>query len=145
MSQVVSLRLPDTQAQRLKRLARRLGRSPSETGSLLIEEALRQTEFAQIEFRNSPVGRQAYMKGSTLAVWEVTLIAESYGFKAESTAKHLNWPAYRVQAALNYAEAFPEEIRLAVEENRAMDFDTLKRLLPGLERVIISGRKGERK
>src|SRR5712691_833316 len=114
MSQVVSLRLPDEQARRLKRLARHLGRTPSETGSLLLDEALRQIEFAHIEFRNSILGRQAYLKGSTLAVWEVLLLAENYGFNAEYTAAHLNWPTVRVQAALNYAEAFPEEIQLAI-------------------------------
>src|SRR5438874_870701 len=117
MSQVVSLRLPDSQAERLKRLARRLKRTPSETGSLLIEEGLRQVEFAYIEFRNSPVGRQAYIKGSTLAVWEVISVAESHELDVKKTARHLNWPEVRVQAALNYAEAFSEEIRLAIEEN----------------------------
>src|ERR1700676_364077 len=119
MSQVVSVRLPDQQAERVKREARRLGETPSETGAQLIDEALRASEFAYIEFRNSPVGRQAYIKGSTLAVWEVIAVAESYELDVKLTARHLNWPEVRVQAALNYMEAFPEEIRLAIEENDA--------------------------
>jgi hypothetical protein len=85
-----------------------------------------------------PWGRQAYIKGSTLAVWEVISVAESYQLDVKQTARHLNWPGVRVQAALNYAEAFPEEIRLAIEENDAADFDALKRLLPSLESFSVS-------
>ena len=69
MSKVVSMRLKDEQVDRLERAARRLGRSPSEAAALLLEEALRQRDFALIEFRDSPVGRQAYVHGTRLAVW----------------------------------------------------------------------------
>jgi hypothetical protein len=87
---------------------------------------------------NSPVGRQAYLKGSTLAVWEVIVVLESYKLNVKLTARHLNWPEGRVQAALNYMEAFPEEIRLAIEENDAAGFDVLKRMLPGLESFSVA-------
>jgi hypothetical protein len=36
----------------------------------------------------------------------------------------------KVQAAVNYAEAFPEEINDAMAENEATDFEALKRMLP---------------
>jgi hypothetical protein len=36
----------------------------------------------------------------------------------------------KVQAAVNYAEAFPEEINEAMAENEAMDYEMLKRMLP---------------
>ncbi|WP_287710722.1 hypothetical protein [Microcystis sp. M125S2] len=55
MSQVVSARLPDHTAERLKRLARRLGKTPSETSAILIEESLRESEFPYIEFRHSAI------------------------------------------------------------------------------------------
>ena len=53
MSQVVSLRLPDETAERLKLTARRSGRTLNEAATRSIEEWLRQEEFADIEFRNS--------------------------------------------------------------------------------------------
>ena len=143
-SQVVSLRLPVDQARRLKRLARRLGKSASETAALLIDEALRQSEFAYIEFRDSTVGRQAYVKGSSLAVWEVILVAQHYQLDAEKAAAHLEWPVVKVQAALNYAAAFPEEIRLAIEDNREVDFNSLKKMLPGLKPVAVRGKRSTR-
>src|SRR4051812_23290536 len=78
LSRVISMRFQDNQVERLGRLARRLGRTPSEASVLLVEEALREEEFGYIDFRNSPGGRQAYVKGTTLAVWEVVQVAASY-------------------------------------------------------------------
>jgi len=130
MSQVISMRLRDEQVERLRRLARRIGRTPSETGAMLVEESLRQAEFGHIEFRQSPVGRQAYVRGSTLAVWEIIVVARAFKLDAEQTATHLGWPRHRVQAALNYAAAFPEEIETAIADNEAIGWEDLSRQLP---------------
>lgn len=112
-------------------MARRLGRTPSETSALLVEEALRQAEFGHIEFRDSPVGRQAYIKGSSLAVWEVVMLAQCYEMDATKTASHVEWHPYRVKAALAYAEAFPQEIHAAIEDASIVsDFATVSRMLP---------------
>ena len=138
MSQVVSIRLPDEQAERLKRYARKLGKTPSETGALLIDESLRASNFAHIEFRNSSVGRQAYVKGSTLAVWEVIAVAEHYGMDAAKTAAHFEWPVPRVRAAFHYAEAYPDEIQTAIADNRSMTFDQLKRMFPQAEEFVVT-------
>lgn len=137
MSQVVSIRFQNEQVQRLQRLARRLGRTPSETGALLVEEALRRAEFGHIDFRDSPVGRQAYVQGSSLAVWEVVRLAQSYNLDAERTAAHLGWPRLRVQAALGYAAAFPQEIEAAIADNAAYDFEALSRMLPQAQRFVV--------
>lgn len=137
MSHVVSIRFQDDQMERLRRLARRLGRTPSETGALLVEESLREAEFGHIDFRDSPVGRQAYVKGSSLAVWEVVKLARSYGMDVTKTARHLEWLPFRVQAALNYAAAFPEEIKEAIADADKSDFTTLSRMLPQAEEWVI--------
>jgi hypothetical protein len=131
MSEVVSLRLPDEQAKRLKRQARRMGRTPSETGRILLEEALRQIEFAHIEFRDSEAGRQAYIKGRRVQVWMVMLIASGYRNNAKKTAAHLEMPVEWVEAAFEYATAFPQEIREAIEDNESMTPERLRRMLPG--------------
>ena len=114
MSKVVSTRLAAETEARLQRLARRLGKTPSETGAMLIEESLRQSEFAFIEFRNSPVGRQAYMKNSNLAVWQVIMLSDEYDHNISKIANHLQKPVAWVQAAFNYAEAYSSEIDLAI-------------------------------
>jgi hypothetical protein len=84
MGKTVTIPLKEDQLERLQRLAQRMGKSRSAVGALLLEEALRQAEFPGIEFRDSPVGRQAYMR-----------------------------PIEWVEAAFRYYEAFREEIDAA--------------------------------
>src|SRR3954454_21561837 len=129
-SVVISMRIPLTSEKRLRRMANRHGSTASDTSARLVEEGLRRAEFAFIDFRDSAVGRQAYIQGSSLAVWEVVMIAQSYQLDPERTAEHLRWPVIRVQAALNYARAFSEEIEAAICDNDAMDFEALSRMLP---------------
>lgn len=137
MSKVLSTRLSEETEGRLARLARRLGKTVSETGALLIEESLREAEFAYVEFRNSPVGRQAYMKNSNLAVWQVIMLSDLYDRDVDATAAHLHKPNEWVKAAFNYAEAYAEEISLAIADDRAINYTTIKRLLPQTELISI--------
>jgi uncharacterized protein (DUF433 family) len=129
-STVISMRLPAESGQRLKRMARRHGWTPSDASARLVEEGLRRSEFAFIDFRDSAAGRQACIQGSTLAVWEVILLVRSHAGDAAAAARHLQWPLTRVQAAVHYAEAFPDEIDQSIADNDATDFAALKRMLP---------------
>jgi len=130
---VISMRLPQESGKRLKRMAIRHGWTPSDVSARLVEEGLRRSEFAFIDFRDSPAGRQAYLQGTTLAVWEVVLLVRSYKSNISAVARHLRWPEAKVQAAVNYADAFPDEIDEAIAENRATGFEQLKRMLPQAE------------
>src|ERR1700728_3350477 len=116
-STVISMRLPAESGKGLKRMANRHGWTPSDASARLVEEGLRRSEFAFIDFRDSPAGRQACLQGSTLAVWEIMLLVDSYRKNVSAVAKHLNWPEAKIQAAINYAAAFPQEISEAIAEN----------------------------
>jgi hypothetical protein len=124
------MRLPAESGKRLKRLANRHGWTASDASARLVEEGLRRSEFAFIDFRDSPVGRQAHVQGSSLAVWEVMLLLNSYKGDVPDVAKHLGWSDAKVRAALNYAESFPAEMATALSENANTDFAALKRMLP---------------
>ena len=137
MSNLLSARLSAETEARLEKLARRLGKTASETGALLIEQSLRAAEFAYIEFRNTSVSRIACMKNSNLAVWQVIKIARLYDRDIPATAKHLNKPTEWVKAAFNYAAAYPDEIEMAIENNNASDYTRLKKVLPQTELVSI--------
>jgi hypothetical protein len=95
-----------------------------------VEEGLRRSEFAFLDFRDSAAGRQAYIQSSSLAIWEVLLLVQSYKADVAAVAAHLKWPEAKVQAAVNYAKAFPEEIDGALAENDAIGFEALKRMSP---------------
>jgi uncharacterized protein (DUF433 family) len=135
-SMVISMRLPAASGKRLKRMANRHGWTASDASARLVEEGLRRSEFGFIDFRDSPAGRQACLQGSTLAVWEVMLLVDSYGMNGSAVAEHLKWPHAKVQAAINYAAAFPDEINEAIAENQATGFEVLKRMLPQASEFI---------
>lgn len=136
MSQIVSLRLPDETAERLRVSARRTGRTLNEVAARSIEEWLRQEEFADIEFRSFNGERHACLKGA-LPVWQLIMVARDYSMDAEKTAAHFRWPVPRVKAGFHYYEAYPQEIDQAIADNEAMTFDKLKRLLPQLEAIAV--------
>jgi hypothetical protein len=129
-SMVISMRLPAASGKRLKRMAYRHGWTASDASARLVEEGLRRSEFGFIDFRDSPAGRQACLQGSTLAVWEVMLLVNSYRKGVSAVAEHLKWSEAKVQAAVNYAAAFPEEINEAIADNDRTTLETLKRMLP---------------
>ena len=58
------------------------------------------------------------------------LLVRSYKGDVRAAAEHLHWPAMKVQAAVRYAEAFPDEINDAISENSSTDFAALTRMLP---------------
>jgi hypothetical protein len=136
------MRLPVESGKRLKRMANRHGWTPSDASARLVEEGLRRSEFAFLDFRDSPVGRQAYIQGSTLAVWKVIFLLRSYKGNVGALARHLHWPEAKVRSALSYSEAFPEEINEAIADNDSTDFETLKRMLP--QAVDFVARKAKR-
>ena len=133
MSQTVTMRLPNETAEWLKASARRAGRSVSELGASLFEEARRINNFAEIEFRTFGGERQACLTGG-LRLWKVIMVAQGYGMDPERTSLHFDLPVWKIQAAKNYYEAFPREIDAAIADVRTQSFDTLKRKLPQLER-----------
>ena len=130
MTRSIFVELPANQAEALDQVAASSHRTPGATAALLVDEALRHERFPQVEFRNSVVGRQAYVVGSNLAVWEVVMIAECYAMDSDLTASHLAWAPSRVSGILAYAGAFPEEVRVALAENRSVTEERVRLMLP---------------
>lgn len=58
----------------------------------VIEKSL-ETEFPGISFRDSLSGREAYVTGHRVAVWEVLAVHEETK-SIEKTASHFRWPRY---------------------------------------------------
>jgi hypothetical protein len=72
-STVISMRLPEESGRRLKRMARRHGWTASDASARLVEEGLRRSEFAFIDFRDSATGRQYGRSCSWCAAMRETL------------------------------------------------------------------------
>ncbi len=134
MSKVMSLRLQDDQAARLERTARALGKTPAQAAILLLEEALREREFPCITFRDSAFGRQAFLQGTRLAVWQVATVARGLGGDVQQVAAYFDIPERQAAALLRYAAAYPDEIQAAIEDNEAAE-DQLTQWVPTIEIV----------
>lgn len=132
-SAVFSFRLPSKRAEDLKRIARQMRRSAAEVAAHFVDEGLRQAEFDWVEFRDSALGRQAYIKGSRVAVWQVVKLLGSCRGRLRKTAQHLGWPEARVRAALDYAQAFREEIDQAIADAQSFSPERLSQVLSSLE------------
>ena len=139
MTQILSLRVPDQMLDRLDKYVKKIGKGMTRTqaGIILLEESLRESEFAFIEYRDSPIGRQPYMKGSGLAIWEVIMIAKSYDMDAERMSKDYPYPVENIKGAFSFYEAFREETDQAIEGNN-IGYEGLKRLLPNLQLFEVS-------
>ena len=74
----------------------------------ICDEKSLETEFPGISFRDSLSGREAYLTGRRVAVWEVLSVYEETK-SLNKTAEHFRWPRVLVKRALAYARAFPEE------------------------------------
>src|SRR5213594_482418 len=113
----VSGRVPARYERLVAKQARAAKTSKSDLVARYVIEKSLETEFPGISFRNSLSGREAYLTGHRVAVWEVIDVYEELK-SIEKTAQHFHWPAVLVKRALAYAKAFPEEITRSREGER---------------------------
>lgn len=106
----VSGRVPARYERLVARQARAAKTSKSDLVARYVIEKSLETEFPGISFRDSVSGREAYLTGHRVAVWEVLSVHNETKSVAK-TADHFRWPRVLVTRALGYAKAFPEEIR----------------------------------
>ena len=106
---VQSCRIEEDHAALLSRQAKRRHLEVSTLSSLYLKEKALEEEFPGIGFRDSVGGREAYVQGHRVAVWEVVEVQR----EAKTVAKmadHFRWTPALVRCALAYAKAFPKEI-----------------------------------
>jgi len=105
----VSGRVPARYERLVAKQARSARTSKSDLVARYVIEKSLETEYPGISFRDSLSGREAYLTGHRVAVWEVLDVHQETKSIAR-TADHFPWPRVLVKRALAYARAFPEEI-----------------------------------
>jgi len=106
---VQSCRIDQANAALLALQAKRRHLEVSTLSSLYLKEKALEEEYPGIGFRDSIGGREAYLLGHRLGVWEVVEIHRETKTIAE-TAGYLRWPPALVRCALGFAKAYPAEI-----------------------------------
>ena len=125
----ISLRVAEEVKVDLEQIARRFGTSPATLGADYVTQGVRATKHPSIEFRQTPAGRMAYIRGVRLPVWLAIQTVNDCRGDADKAAKLLQIPPLLLKAALVYAKAFPEEIA-ADREAGHQSLDDLDRLVP---------------
>jgi uncharacterized protein (DUF433 family) len=108
-SVVQSCRIDQDHAALLARQARRRHLEVSTLSSLYLKEKALEEEFPGIGFRDGAGGREAYVLGHRVAVWEVMEVIRETKTTAK-TAEHFRWPPSLVRCAVAFAKAYPDEI-----------------------------------
>jgi len=124
----LGVRLPKATCDLIRELSVAQGRTPSDLLAEYAEEVVRKRRFCHIEFRDTPLGRMAYVEGTRSAVWLVCDLVRQNGGNVARTAKLHEWPETKVQAALNYAAAYPEEIEPLIERAHEVTDQKLREL-----------------
>lgn len=125
----LSLRVPSQIRRELDQLSRRFGTTPATLGADYVTQGVRTTLHPSIEYRQTPAGRMAYLRGVRLPVWLVVETVADCKGNAQRAARLLRLPVLLLKAGLLYAQAFPDEIKTDRAAGRR-PLQDLERLVP---------------
>lgn len=100
----------------------------------ILEEARRREDFPAVEFRDTPMGRVAFVQGTRVQLGFVygQTIADP-AITAEKLEESFMWPRWKAAGVLAYIREFGEECRQEWEDLSSCDARALQRSLPDLE------------
>ena len=124
----LGVRLSAGTCEMVRQISASRGRTPSDLLAEYAEEIARKHWFCHIEFRDTPLGRMAYVEGTRSAVWLVCDLVRQNDGDVRKTAKLHGWPETKVRAAVNYAEAYGDEIEPLIERAHSMTEEKLRQL-----------------
>jgi hypothetical protein len=112
-----SMRLSQRMEALVQAEAQRTGRSMGAIVEGLAEEAMRMRLFPGISFRGADWERRAWVIGTALDVWQI-IDAHRDIDSVKRMAEGGSASERQIQLALDYYRRFPEEIDIAIAENR---------------------------
>jgi hypothetical protein len=132
-SATLSIRIPQQTRRWLERFAKRRG-SAGMAASRILEEARRREDFPAVEFRDTPLGRVAYVQGTRVQVAFVygQVLADP-ALSAQNLVESLAWPFWKARSVLAYLKEFDTECRQEWEDLESAEWPTLQRGLPQIE------------
>lgn len=129
----LSIRVPLKTRRWLERFAKRRG-SAGMAASRILEEARRREDYPAIEFRDTPLGRVAYVQGTRVqAALVYGQVERAPELAAEKLAESFAWPLWKARGVLAYIDEFPDECRQEWEDLESADWSKLRRILPSAE------------
>jgi len=132
-STTLSIRVSDDMRGWLGRFAMARG-STGGAAARLLEEARRKEDYPAVEFRDTPLGRVAYVHGTRVQMALARRLAMALNFDSNKLARHYGWPLWMAESALGYMGEFAGE--LASDEATLFESagrDELRKKLPRME------------
>jgi hypothetical protein len=100
----------------------------------ILEEARRREDFPAVEFRDTRLGRVAFVQGTRVQVGFVYgQMLGDFRVNAEKLAESFAWPRWKAAGVLAYLQEFAEECRQDWEDLSSSEVHGLKRVLPDME------------
>jgi uncharacterized protein (DUF433 family) len=106
---VQSCRIDQEHAALIARQAKRRQLEASTLSSLYLKEKAIEEEYPGVGFRDAAGGREAFVLGHRVAVWEVVDVLREAKTIAK-VASYFRWPPALVRSALAFARAFPADV-----------------------------------
>lgn len=107
----------------------------------VLEEARRREDFPAVEFRDTPLGRVAYVQGTRVQVAFVYgQILRDASLTSEELADSFSWPRWKAAGVLAYANEFSRECAQEWDDLQSSGLRSLQRGLPQLESRETAGR-----
>jgi hypothetical protein len=106
---VQSCRIEKSAAALLSRQAKRRHLEVSTLSSLYLKEKALEEEYPGVGFRDAVGGREAYVLGHGVGIWEVVAVYQK-AKTVTKTARHFRWPPALVRCALAFEKEFTAEI-----------------------------------
>jgi len=126
-----SLRLPAPLARSIETAAKRSRRSFSDVAIEMLEESARTRRYRHVVFVGPPGQRRAALAGTGVDVWEVVRDHRALGASVARLARSLEWvPREKLEEALAYAAAHPEEIDERLEREGGWTEESLAQAMP---------------
>lgn len=129
----LSVRVTEKMRGWLERFAKARG-STGGAAARLLEEARRKEDFPAVQFRDTPLGRVAYVQGTRIQMALALRLATEMKFDPDKLARHYGWPLWKAESAVGYMGEFAAE--LASDEAALLEeagCDELQKKLPRLE------------
>jgi hypothetical protein len=102
--------------------------------SRILEEARRREDYPAVEFRDTPLGRVAYVQGTRVQVAFVYgQVQRDHGLPAERLAESFLWPLWKARGVLAYIDEFAAECRQEWDDLESAEWRQLRRILPHAE------------
>jgi len=129
----LSIRIPQQTRRWLERFAKRRG-SAGMAASRILEEARRREDYPAVEFRDTPLGRVAYVQGTRVQVAFIYgQVQRDPELVAERLSESFLWPLWKSRGVLAYTDEFATECRQEWEDLESAGLPALKRSLPQTE------------